>query len=303
MKRLACPLALLLAVGTAVSLPVPALATFPGGNGEIAYWSSGGVRVIQPDGSGDRVLFPYLSDDIAFSADGTHAVVARSLVRAHLATDRLVLIDLSTGHRSVILQPSELPQPGIYSVSMSPDGGSVVFCDGFPDRHLYTIGIDGSSLAQLRHSKNYCYADWGVNGRIVATKGIFPGEGRRVVTTMDPDGGNQRVIVSFPAAKSWWHTVYVLSPSWAPDGSSVVFGAQRNRIIPDIWVVNANGSNLRDLTNTKFKSESSAVYSPDGTEVVFSRSSDLWLIHPDGSELTRLTNTPRGEYSIAWRPA
>jgi Tol biopolymer transport system component len=117
------------------------------------------------------------------------------------------------------------------------------------------------------------------------------------------------VIATFPPVKESWGSVYELIPSWAPDASAVVFTAQRFRIQPDIWWVGADGSNLHKLTKTRSTSESGPIFSPDGTEIVFSllqpsaSEADLWLMAPDGTNLTQLTDTAaRSEYPIAWRP-
>ena len=55
-----------------------------------------------------------------------------------------------------------------------------------------------------------------------------------------------------------------------------------------MWL-GSDGSNLHKLTDTFSKSESGPVFSPDGTEIVFSQldpqaaNSDLWLMDPNGT--------------------
>ena len=128
MQRLTRVFAVLFASGTIATFGLtPARATYPGGNGEIAYLTNiGTVRAMQPDGNGDHPLHVgRRTDAFAYSGDGTMAVVAESLPNVSQVTDRMVLIDLGTGDRSLILAPGDLPRPAVYSVSMSPDGSTV----------------------------------------------------------------------------------------------------------------------------------------------------------------------------------
>lgn len=300
---------ILIAAATATIMVIaslPASATYPGTNGEIVYASAGEVRAMSPDGSGDH-LFSSLKGfiyDVSFSSDGTKAAVVNYTGQA----DRIVLLDVVNDTWSVVLPASRAPTQVLSSVALSPRGRRVAFTDGSFPRHLFTIRVDGSGFTKI--AKGYDNPDWGSNGRIVASKGIFHGDGQRLIATMDPNGGNQTVIARFPPVNESWGTVYELAPSWAPDASAIVFAAQRLRIHPDIWWVGSDGSNLHKLTDTFSKSESGPIFSPDGTEIVFSRldppatNTDLWLMDPNGTILGQLTDTPAVyEYPIAWQPA
>ena len=108
-------------------------------------------------------------------------------------------------------------------------------------------------------------------------------------------------------------------PAWSPDGSKIAFTTNRsaNPTNPsdptcyaqasDIWVMNANGSGLRNLSNT-CRGEAWPAWSPNGAEIVFvsDRSSstlyawDLWKMPSDGGSATRLTTTGK-EATPAWR--
>jgi Tol biopolymer transport system component len=286
--------------------PLPASATYAGTNGEIVYGAASEVRAISPDGSGDR-LFSSLGGfigDVSFSSDGTEAAVVNHIGQG----SRIVLLDVVNDTWSVVLPASKAPTQFVSSVALSPQGRRVAFSDGSFPRHLFTIRVDGSGFTKI--AKGYDNPDWGSNGRIVASKGIFHGDGERLITTMGPNGGHQKVIATFPPVKGFWRIVYELVPSWAPDGSAVVFAAQRRRIHPDIWWVGSDGSNLHKLTDSLSKSESGPIFSPDGTEIVFSSagagatSADLWFMDPSGTNRTQLTDTPAvDEYPLAWQPA
>jgi Tol biopolymer transport system component len=295
------------AASTFTTLPrVPASATYAATNGDILYATSGAVRAISQDGSRERVFTSLRggTEGASVSSDGTIAAIGDMTDRGA----RILVLDLDNDTRSVVLPVRRAPTDEIFSVALSPDGNTIVFCDGFPG-NLWTIGIDGSALTELA-AKGYCYADWGSSGRIVASKGIFPSDGDRVVATMDADGENKTVIATMPPSKQAWNIVYVLRPSWAPDGSAVVFAAQRTTARPDVWWVGEDGSNLHRLTHTFSTSESGPVFSPDGSKVVFASlgrhagDSSLRLMDSNGTHIEPVTDTPdRDDYPLAWRAA
>jgi Tol biopolymer transport system component len=306
MKRLAVIVSMVLISGSVMAIgSVPAGATFPGANGDIAYVTRGAVRAIQPDGTGDHLLTasdPFGIWDVEYTPDGSSIV----FVEFSRHGSRIVRQDLATGDRTVILKHSDFPGRYIWSLALSPDGASVVFCTLHRSSHLYTMNMDGSGLGVVPSTKGFCYPDWGVDDRIVASKGVF-GESHAVVT-MDPDGSNRQVIATFPAPKGSWNIIFLMVPSWAPDGSAVAFTAQRHRIHPDLWSVNADGSDLHKLTDTPRVSEAGPIYSPDGTSIAFDRldarfrRSHIWVMGTDGSSAMRITDRARSAYVTSWQP-
>jgi Tol biopolymer transport system component len=300
-------------IAAAVFAMVPAAhATYPGAKGDIAYLVQGSdfaIRAVAPDGSGDHRLSIGRRDavDAEYTPDGASAVIAEWGRRG----GRILLQDLATSARNVILPRGEVPGQGNpFSLGVSPDGGSVVFCV-FGRSHggrLFTIDVDGSDLTKISFGTDDCHADWGVNDRIVATQEL--GSGERVVFHMAPDGSDRHPVVTLPDPPGRF--TFFAVPNWSPDGSRIVFGAQRNTRQSDIWGVDPDGSDLARVTMTERRHEYGPLWAPDGSSIVFTgaragrRSNlgpgDLYLADPGGTDIVRLTDSKkRDEYSRSWQ--
>jgi len=96
-----------------------------------------------------------------------------------------------------------------------------------------------------------------------------------------------------------------MSPCWSPDGKRIAFvGADRDWNI-DIYVMNADGREKKNLTNKP------AVYlfpscSPNGTKIVFQSGlygkGEIYVMNADGSEQKRLTNNNTDDWQPCWSP-
>jgi Tol biopolymer transport system component/polyisoprenoid-binding protein YceI len=96
--------------------------------------------------------------------------------------------------------------------------------------------------------------------------------------------------------------VYEGSPAWSPDGRKIVYSVGNDR--PDIFVMNANGSNQTNLTRTP-DFEGIPVWSPDGRFIAFEAgefNTDIYVINVKSSEKTRLTATPGFDGFPVWSP-
>lgn len=73
----------------------------------------------------------------------------------------------------------------------------------------------------------------------------------------------------------------------------------------EIYVMNANGSNVTRLTNNTAKDDYPA-WSPDGQQMAFTTARDgndeIYRMNADGSDLARLTNNTANDYYPAWSP-
>jgi Tol biopolymer transport system component len=141
------------------------------------------------------------------------------------------------------------------------------------------------------------------------------------VPVVSPDG--QSIAVAYFGGGAW-NGIYLLdrfgkgrtklvgnsnfdgSPAWSPDGTKIAFRSMLHGPYGDygrIFIVNRDGTGLRQVTPevaaTDYKFDDSPAWSPDGTQLVFSRSGDLFLINADGTGL--ISTGVQGEQP-AWSP-
>lgn len=231
------------AVGPAI-LPVPAAAETHG----LVFTSAlkldldarekGGIYFVRADGSSPRKLTSFQTLNYAFKLHG---------------------LDLPDDH-----------------ASCSPDGRRIAFTSsraapggiGAPnDFQIYTMSPNGSGLTQLTS----------VSGRnIVPT---FSPDGSRIafaseraggvmhIFTMKADGSDVRQVTTGPDPDS--------EPAWSPDGAKIAFTRIPFSALglgftqKDVWIVGADGTGLRQLTDTLGEDHDPA-FSPDGSRVAYS---------------------------------
>lgn len=85
-------------------------------------------------------------------------------------------------------------------------------------------------------------------------------EGKDVLYLLDVASGNVRSRLDLPIDAIW-------SPTWSPDDRQIAFSGIHGGIT-DIYVVDANGKNLRQLTDDKY-GDLQPSWSPDGKTIAF----------------------------------
>jgi len=119
---------------------------------------------------------------------------------------------------------------------------------------IFTITPDGTNRKQLSFDGDNGRPDWSPDGRRIAFNAKR--NGKVWVAVMDADGSNQKLLVEGAA------------PDLSPDGKQIAFSRPDDRGIAQIWVVNADGSGMRQITHSNTHKIAPS-WSPDGKEMVF----------------------------------
>ncbi len=93
--------------------------------------------------------------------------------------------------------------------------------------------------------------------------------------------------------------------SWTPDGQSLLFTGLSEEKDTELFMVQADGSGLRRLTNSPGW-DSDARISPDGTQIVFvsnrDGNDDIYVMDINGQNVRRLTTNKAQDVNPAWSP-
>jgi Tol biopolymer transport system component len=153
-------------------------------------------------------------------------------------------------------------------------------------------------------------------GTFLAVRAFRSTEGPRQPATTNQDGmiafsafsGGHWQIFSTRADGSDRSQLTALStdqfhPAWSPDGSRIAFSAQSADGEMEIHVMDADGSNVEQLTEGPGYLPA---WSPDGSRIVFVSNRDgndeIYVMDADGSNQTRLTDDPDEELAPVWSP-
>ncbi|HVT14885.1 MAG TPA: protein kinase [Thermoanaerobaculia bacterium] len=264
----------------------------------IAYW--GVAR-----GSARRVISTIQTDRTGPPRSGTSAdhLLGRDLPSPP-APDRGPALSADRAETVALVDDQYLN----WSPAWAPDGKYLYFAsDRSGAMNLWRLGIDEATGRSLGEPEPLSTpAQW--SGLLSISR-----DGRRIVYATRDGKSNLEKVAFDPAAgqvvgRSQAITEgsrFVRSCDVSPDGSWVAFHSTHPQ--EDLFVVRQDGSDLRQLTNDRYK-DRQPVWSPDGSRLAFysNRSGryELWTIRPDGSGLEQITRSdgPGPTYFPLWSP-
>jgi TolB protein len=167
-----------------------------------------------------------------------------------------------------------------------PDGKRLLFNE---NGSLYTIPIEGGETTKINTGDvNRNNNDHGISfdGKMLAISSHrdgLPGGGSTIYV-LPVTGGTPKLVTE--KTPSYWH-------GWAPNGKEVVYVAQRDGKVYDIYKININGGAEVQLTQNKGTHVDGPEYSPDGKYIYYngntSGTMQIWRMKPDGSGKEQLT--------------
>lgn len=92
-------------------------------------------------------------------------------------------------------------------------------------------------------------------------------------------------------------------PVWSPDSQLIAFVANHTGN-DEIWVMNQDGANQRQLTYNDWPWDKHPSFSPDGKQIVFysnrSGTRQIWVMNNDGSNQVNISNNSAEEWDPIW---
>ena len=187
----------------------------------------------------------------------------------------------------------------------SPEGTRIVFSSNRGrSRDLWIMDADGSGLRRLTRNRAPKAQDsaptLSPDGRRVAFARSLRG-GNQEIYVINLDGTGLRRLTRFPGID--------FDPAWSPDGTQIAFWRALRRAkktVHQVFAIDADGTNLSQLTWGTGASSDSPSWSPDGTRIAYTRTGrvrgDIWTMRADGTGQQRVTGGHPNDDDSAWAP-
>lgn len=315
------------ATGPASPSPSASPTPSPGSPLQMAYWRDFEVWLMDGDGRRPRPLVTDLIVETGptWSPDGTMlAFTGWDPDEPHPegAQYEVWIADLD----GETTQVTEMPGDEMaLEPSWSPDGTRIAFASTAWD--LWTIDIDGTGLTRLTEdSARQNSPAWSPDGSLIAycstpVKNKMV-SGREDIWVMTADGSDRTRLTDTGSS---------CSPAWSPDGTRIAFETWVWAATPspsgsadfsDVWIMDADGSRPRNLSDDPTRCDGRPDWSPDGSMIVFDSAcllrvlddpvtgetighdppADIYVADALGATKTRLTTSDLADANPEWQP-
>ena len=199
---------------------------------------------------------------------------------------RLILYKIADDTHTILPTEGNVCNP-----DFSPDGTKIAYCSS--DETLYSIDVLGINeniyIMDINENKNQLIIEngaspkWSPSGEKIMYR--TSGKDRSSqISVANADGTDQKQLTS-TVSTEWWDTGFPRDgnsdPQWTPDGKKIVYVSYENDK-PEIFIMDADGSNQTRLTEAGYRDESPIV-TPDDKHIIFnSRLSGISIMTLDG---------------------
>jgi TolB protein len=290
----------------------PALAAYPGGNGNLVFTSTqdGGARhIFVQTALGIRDLTGVNSAAVEhqpeFSPSGGKIVFTRQAPGTQ-NTQVFVMNANGTNRQALTHTPT-----GNGDATWSPDGKHIAFVsqrNGIPG-DIYIMNADGTNVHRVTHdAASESDLVWSPTGRIAFVRAPAGG-GDRDIFTIRPNGTGLVNLTRDPSHDE-------VQPDYSPNGSQIVYGGTAHpagSVGGDLWIMNANGSNVHPLQHETngYSDGSYPAWSPNGKTIAFVANNGtghpgVWKVPATGGmNLQVVNNNQNGnpvDEEVDWQP-
>jgi Tol biopolymer transport system component/DNA-binding winged helix-turn-helix (wHTH) protein len=247
------------------------LTRHPGADAHPSWSSDGRIAFSSDRDDGDLEIYAMREDgaspirltnspgrdqDPAWSPDGS--TIAFASERGGDGLQVYVMNGDGSDVRRVTALPQSCTMP-----AWSPDGHRLAFQrtdDPAIGQDIYTVSLGDGQVTRVTHHRAADVSpDWSPDGHWIAFASNRRGDSSNFgIYVVAADGSDSERLLSDARGFDY-------QPAWSPDGTQLAFASNRNNGLPEIFLMNADGSGQRRLTSPGV----TPAWSPDGHELLF----------------------------------
>jgi len=183
----------------------------------------------------------------------------------------ILLFDVTSGEKAKLF--NLITGESVGAIEWSPDGEKIacVVSHASDSYGLYILNKNATTEASLSSSYEATYLDWSEDGSkliFVQNKNIY---------SVNSNGSDLRQLTDDAFDKTM--------PSWSQDPTKVLYNRAQGGASYEVYLVDANGTNQRELANGE-----EPRWSPDGTKISFVSGEAIYLMNGDGANLQKLAD-------------
>jgi Tol biopolymer transport system component len=234
---------------------------------------------------------------------GSSQVIAYCYQSVSTNSHQIYTVDL-TGNKNLKLIDAPI---GLNHLDWSPDGQRLAVAGYISDTtwSIYVYEITTSGLIRLTNTDGVWDSDpsWSADGsKIAFTRTYLDSNNHNEIWMMNPDGSHQQSL-----------GINGFASDWSPDGTRLVYISNKSGNY-EIYTSAFDGTDEQQLTFTPEKSETFAIWSPDGSQIAFSASYgelgteqnlqtyEIYTMEKDGTDVQQLTHNQAYDDHARWSP-